>query len=120
MTDQELKSDIGFVVTKAPSESGLVSNVLSIARSSMDQGKSVGLFLISDGVWLAKKNQKNHFIDTFTGILKDGAAVIASGEHLEAAGIPEDDVMDGVIVTKKLYKDLVANVMENWDRVMTI
>ena len=70
MSDHELKRDIGFVVTKPPLESGLVSNMLSIAESSIDQGKSVGMFLISDGVWLVKKNQKNHQKKELQNILR--------------------------------------------------
>jgi len=120
MSDHELKRDIGFVVTKPPLESGLVSNMLSIAKSSIDQGKSVGMFLISDGVWLVKKNQKNHVVEKFENILKGGATVIVSGEHLEAAGISGEEIIEGVTVSKKIYKDLVTNVMEHWDKVMTI
>ena len=120
MTDQEQTKNLGFVVTKPPLESGLVANILTIAQSALDQGRSVGIFLISDGVWLVKKDQKNHVAELFVKVLGDGAEIIASAEHLEAAGISEDEVIDGVTVTKRVYKDLVMNVMENWDKVMSI
>ncbi len=120
MTENRNERDIGFVISKAPHESGLVSNTLTIALNAMDQGKSIGLFLISDGVWLAKRNQKNHLIGTFEKLIEGGAIILASADHLAAAGIPEDDVMDGVTITKRLYKDLVMNVMENWRKVMSI
>ena len=120
MTDQEQTKDLGFVVTKPPLESGLVANILTIAQSALDQGRSVGIFLISDGVWLVKKDQKNHVAGMFERVLGSGAEVIASSEHLEAAGISEDEIIDGVTVTKRVYKDLVTNVMENWDKVMSM
>ena len=120
MTEDQGNKDIGFVVTKPPLESGLVSNMLSIAQSSLDQGKSVGIFLISDGIWLVKKNQKNHVYEQFLNVLKGGAEVLASREHLEAAGIGDDEIVDGVTVTKRVYKDLVINVMERWNKVVSI
>jgi sulfur relay (sulfurtransferase) complex TusBCD TusD component (DsrE family) len=120
MTENGNERDIGFVISKAPLESGLVSNALTIALNAQKQGKTIGLFLISDGVWLGKRNQKNHFIGTFEELLKGGAQVLASEEHLLAAGIATDDVIDGIVVTKRTYKDLVSNVMENWTKVVSI
>ena len=120
MNDNENERDIGFVISKAPHESGLVSNTLTIALNAMEQGKTIGLFLISDGVWLAKRNQKNHLIGTFEKLIEGGTVVLVSGEHLAAAGITEDEIMKGVTITKRVYKDLVTNVMENWRKVMSI
>lgn len=120
MTDQEQRKDLGFVVTKPPLESGQVANILTIAQSALDQGKSVGVFLISDGVWLVKKNQMNHVAEKFVKLLGAGAEVIVSSEHLDAAGISEDEVIQGVTITGKVYKDLVTKVMENWNKVMSI
>lgn len=119
ITDSNEK-DIGFVITKGHLESSLVYNALGIAENAIEQGKTVGMFLISDGVWLIKKNQRNHVADRFVKLLGNGLQVIASKEHLEAAGIQDDDVMEGVTITKKVYKDLVINVMENWKKVMSI
>jgi len=118
MTDQ--KADIGFVITKPPLETGAVASTLKIAIEARKSGKSVGLFLISDGVWLAKAGQENEASALFGELIADGVPATASGDHLLAAGIPEDGLVGGVEVAKKPYKALVANVMEDWDKVMVI
>ena len=120
MTTNEYPVDIGFMITKAPLESGLVSNALKIAQGALDQGKKVALFLISDGVWLVKKGQKNNVAELFGKLLSEGVQVTASEVHLAAAGINEKDIQDGVTVTKKSYKDLVLQVMEQWRKVVSI
>jgi len=120
MNVTEYPIDLGFLITKAPLESGLVTSALTIALESMNQGRRIGLFLMSDGVWLAKKGQKNQAAETFQKLLLDGASVMASGDHLKAAGINENDIVKGVAVTTKPYKDLVIQVMEHWRKVVTI
>lgn len=112
--------DLGIIITKAPLESGSVEGALELARETVEQGRSVGLFLISDGVWLVKKKQDNKVARSFHELLNLGVQVIVSKDHLEAAGITEDDVMEGVMRSSKIYKDLVIHVMERWNRVMTI
>lgn len=120
MTGNGNQRDIGFVITKAPHESGLVANALTTALHAMEQGKTIGLFLISDGVWLSKKHQRNGLVDTLGTLMAGGATVRASGDHLRAAGIPGDEVMDGITITDHPYRDLVVDVMEHWGKVMTI
>ena len=118
MTDPT--TDIGFVITKPPLETGAVAGVLRTALDAVNDGRSVGLFLISDGVWLAKAGQENKAFTLFNELLGKGVSVTASGDHLLAAGIPEDGVVEGVEVTRKPYKALVATVMDDWWKVMVI
>ena len=78
------------------------------------------MFLISDGVWLVKKGQKSTVAKSFQHLLTSGIDVQVSSDHLDAAGISRDDIVDGVEVTTNIYKDLVLTVMEKWDEVITI
>jgi len=118
MTDPN--TDIGFVITKPPLESGAVAGILRTALDAINDGKSVGLFLISDGVWLAKPGQENEAFTLFNELRGKGVPVTASSDHLLSAGIPEDGIVEGVEVARKPYKALVATVMEEWDKVMVI
>lgn len=120
MNDNSTAADFGFVITKAPLESGLVSNVLTIAHSAIDAGRTVNLFLVSDGVWLAKKNQHNNVTMAFKELIEKGAVAVASKAHLTAAGIEEAELFEGVIPIRKIYKELVENVMEKWRKVMVV
>jgi sulfur relay (sulfurtransferase) complex TusBCD TusD component (DsrE family) len=120
MSNDTYEIDFGFVITKTPTESQKVLGALKLANKALEERKSVGLFLLSDGVWCAKKNQKNTAIKYLINILEKGGSVIASGENLEAAGIDNNDVLKGIQISEKPYGDLVDLIMEKWRRVVTI
>jgi hypothetical protein len=75
---------------------------------------------MSDGVWLAKKGQKNRAHASFLKLLDGGAGATVCMEHLKAAGIAGEELVEGLNLTKKTFKDLVDNVMEKWDRVVVV
>ena len=110
--------DLGFIITKAPLESTLGSGFLNLAKQGIDNGKKVELFLISDGVWFAKKIENNS--DTKRLLIKQGVNILVSNDNLQAAGIHNDELIKGITISDKPYSDLVNLVMEKWKRVMTI
>jgi sulfur relay (sulfurtransferase) complex TusBCD TusD component (DsrE family) len=120
MTKKMFTKPLGIVITKTPAVSTLVANALKIGRQATSKGHKVTIFLLSDGVWLAKKNQIGTATEELKILLNNGAAVMASHQHLKGAGITEDDLWDGITLSDKPYHDLVENVMEHWDRVITI
>ena len=120
MTDDKSPPAMGFIITKGPAESGLAGGLLKVAKGASADGSTVGIFLISDGVWLAKRGQKNGAHEAFVELLGKGAQVTVSQEHLNGAGIGDGELVDGLEVTKKTYKDLVDHVMERWDRVVVV
>jgi sulfur relay protein TusB/DsrH len=120
MNKDKQKIDIGFLITKAPLESGNVSNVISLAEEAINNGKKVEIFLISDGIWLAKSDQKNKVAERFIDLIKRGVNVTVSKEHLEAAGITNNELVNGLKITDDPYASLVDLVMEKWEKVLTI
>ncbi|HID73471.1 MAG TPA: hypothetical protein EYP43_00305 [Thermoplasmata archaeon] len=120
MTEDGFEADIGFVITKGPVETGIVEGILRAARHAQDAGRRVGVFLISDGVWLAKRGASNPASGLFRELIDGGAEISASGDHLMAAGIAEDDVIPGVTVTRRPYRTMVELVMESWGRVVVV
>jgi len=112
------KIDIGFVITKAPLESSIVEGIVTLAQHAVDKEKTVGIFLISDGVWLGKKNQKNG--KSIADLIKKCVEVTISKDHLEASGIQQEELLSGIRVTEKPYTELVERVMERWHQVITI
>jgi sulfur relay protein TusB/DsrH len=120
MKTESYEIDLGFIITKTPFESLLGSGFLDLAKKTMDVGKKIGLFLISDGVWFAKKNQKNNAGEILTNLIEKGAEIIVIQDNLEAAGIEKNELIEGLIISEKPYDDLVDLVMEKWKRVMTI
>ena len=92
--EKELKiGDIGFIITKAPLESKLAEKFLEFAENALKQDMSIGFFLISDGVFIVKKNQQNPPFEMIKKLLKNNVEVIVSKDHLESAGIFESDVL---------------------------
>lgn len=111
---------LGIVITKTPTASDLVQNTLKLSHHAIDRGQEVTIFLLSDGVWLAKKNQTGPTSEELKALLSKKTSVVASRQHLKGAGITENELWGGITISDKPYHDLVENVMEHWDRVITI
>ena len=120
MNKGQKQIDIGYIIPKAPLESGNVSNIISFAEDAIKKRKKVEIFLISDGIWLAKSGQKNNVAKRFEDLIELGMVVIVSKDHLDAAGIKKNELMNGIKVTEDLYTSLVDRVMEKWEKVLTI
>ena len=120
MNDNNYDIDIGFIITKAPFESSLGEKILNLANKGLTEGKTVGIFLISDGVWFAKKNIKNNIGKLIQNLVEKGAEVTVSRDNLKAGGINDSELIKGIIISEKPYADLVDLVMEKWRRVLTI
>lgn len=120
MDDDRYPIDIGLILTKAPLESSLTYSFLTIAKEAIEKGKTVSLFLISDGIWLVKNNQKNNVVELFKTLMEKDVKVTVSKDHLEAAGIENTDLLSSIIITERPYADLVDFVMEKCRRVMTL
>jgi len=111
---------IGIIITKAPLESNLVTKFLNLARKITNNRNKVEIFLISDGVWLAKKNQDNPSSKILNELIKKSSKIFASKEHLTAAGIDDNELIKNITLSEKPYLDIVTLTMETWDKVITI
>ena len=120
MTKKMFAKSLGIVITKTPTLSTLVENALKIGRQAASKGQKVTIFLLSDGVWLAKKNQIGAATEELKTLLSQRTTVMVGHDHMKGAGIKENDIWDGITISDKPYHDLVENVMEHWDRVITI
>jgi sulfur relay (sulfurtransferase) complex TusBCD TusD component (DsrE family) len=112
--------DLGIIITKPPVETNLVNRFLQIAKDTIENNKTVGLFLISDGIWLVKKNQNNNSFELLKNLIDKNVEVIVSKDHLLSSGLSEDEIVENVIISEKPYSDLVDNVMENYERVIKV
>jgi len=119
MDNRTYKGDIGFIITKAPLENSSIKKLLKAALEATKNSK-IGFFLISDGVFLIKKNQKNETYDIFKEIINKKVEIIVSKDHLESAGLSSDEILSNLIISDKPYNDLVDFVMEKYERVVTI
>lgn len=120
MNDKKYTGDIGFILTKAPLETSVVKKLLEMSIESLNKNNKIGFFLISDGVFLIKSNQKNETSSLFKDISSKKVEIIVSKDHLESAGIPSSDICCKVSISEKPYDDLVDFVMEKYERIVTI
>jgi len=112
--------DLGIIITKPPVETNLINTFLQIAKNTIENNKTVGLFLISDGIWLVKKNQNNNSFELLKNLIDKNVEVIVSKDHLLSSGLSEDEIVENVKISEKPYSDLVDNVMENYERVIKV
>ena len=91
-----------------------------IFSNKSKHSNKIGFFLISDGVFLIKNNQKNETSSLFKEIASKKVEIIVSKDHLESAGISPEDICCKVSVSEKPYDDLVDFVMEKYERIVTI
>ena len=110
---------LGIILTKSPAGSEEAENALDTALESLAIGNRVGLFLLSDGVWLAKGGQMGPVAARLTDMIERGGEVLCSGEHLKAAGLTSDRLAPGVAVADDGFGRLVELIMEEWDKVIT-
>lgn len=116
LIERALPIKLGIVLTKAPVGSEDAENALDAGRQALLAGDAASLFLLSDGVWLAKRGKMNPVEDKLADFIALGGEVVVSGEHLKAAGLGPDRLIDKAIVAEDGLGHLVDLAMDDWDK----
>ncbi|MDO8689422.1 MAG: DsrE family protein [Dehalococcoidia bacterium] len=106
---------LGIILTNAPQGSEDAENALAAGLAALDAGDEASLFLLSDGVWAARKGAMAGKLPSF---VSRGGTVFVSGEHMKAAGLAADKLVEKAEVTNDAFDRLVDLVMGQWDRVI--
>ncbi|MDA8186537.1 MAG: DsrE family protein [Dehalococcoidales bacterium] len=107
---------LGIVLTKTPFGSEDAENALEAGRQALLAGDAASLFLLSDGVWLAKRGKADPLESKLADFIEMGGEVAVSGEHLKAAGLGPDLLVGKVIVAEDGLGSLVDLAMDDWDK----
>lgn len=118
LIEKSLPKALGVILTKGPYGGEDAENALDVALEAQEMGDPVGLFLLSDGVWAAKKGQQGPLAQKLGDFLARGGEVTVSGEHLEAAGLTPDRLVPKAIIAPDPYDRLVDLVMDRWEKVV--
>ncbi|NYB51330.1 MAG: sulfur relay protein DsrH [Methanobacteriaceae archaeon] len=103
---------IGFILTKSPSELGFRTFIdFSKLYANNDQ---ISIYLVGNGVYCARKRCSHPDLET----ILNNSEVHVSGDDLKARGIEEEQIKDGLILFSK-YDDMVRNIMENFNQVVS-
>ncbi len=108
------------IITEAPYGKERAYSALRFALTSLLEGIEVNIFLLENGVYVAKKEQNPSEVPNYLELLKNaielGVVVKACGPCSKARGLKEEDLIEGVKLGT--MHDLVAFVKES-DRVVT-
>lgn len=107
---------LGIVLTKAPAGSEDAENALDAGSQALLAGDLASLFLLSDGVWLAKRGKVDATEGKLADFIKLGGEVVVCGEHLKAAGLGPDRLVERVTIAEDGFGRLVDMVMDEWDK----
>jgi sulfur relay protein TusB/DsrH len=103
---------IGFILTKSSSEQGFRTFIdFSKLYINNDQ---ISIYLIGNGVYCARKSNSDPDLET----LFKSSKVYVSGSDLKARGIEEEMIEEEMIVFSE-YDDMIIDVMENFNQVVS-
>jgi sulfur transfer complex TusBCD TusB component (DsrH family) len=108
---------LGIIITKTAYVRNLALDAVNIGENAQKAGKKVGVFLFSDGIWIALKGSGTES-EKLNELISKGAQVFASDEHAVAGGFPKERALEGVKFVEDSYGVLVDQVMEEWDKVI--
>jgi tRNA 2-thiouridine synthesizing protein B len=104
---------IGIILTKTPAEVGF-NTFLKFA--SLYAGKEeLSIYFIGNGVFSARKG---HLKEDEIKKLLENSSIYAYLDDLKARGIGEEDLIDGIKIFES-YDDLVVDIMENEDQILS-
>lgn len=103
---------IGFILTKSPSEQGFKTFLdFSKLYTNNDQ---ISIYLVGNGVYCARKDYSNSDLE----VLFKSSIVYVYENDIIARGIKEEQIKDGLIMFSD-YDDIVIAIMENFNKVVS-
>lgn len=103
---------IGIILTKTPAEQGF-STFLKFA--SVYRKDELSIYFIGNGVFSARKG---HLKENEIKELLTNSSIYAYSDDLNARGITEKDLIEGIRIFES-YDDLVTDIMENKDQILS-
>ena len=104
---------VGFILTKSPSEEGFAT-FFKFACLYLFKNQ-ISIYLVGNGVYCARKN---HVASDKLKKLLQGSKIYAKNNDLEARGIKEENLIEGIIPFCQ-YDQMVVDVMENFDQILS-
>lgn len=111
------KGPLGIMISRTATSAENPLQALQLALDVISQGRTVDIFLIGDGIYLAK-NGRTETAGLLAQLISKGAKIFVSPEHLKASGLSPNALMPGVLVVEDTYRDLVTFVMEDHEKVV--
>ncbi|RLG54730.1 MAG: sulfurtransferase complex subunit TusB [Thermoproteota archaeon] len=104
-----------ILATKPPSRLGELTWVLELATEVKRGGGEVALYLAGDAVLAARRQCR-----TVKMLASAGCEVYVCRKDLEARGVKESSLLDGVRVLEDFYLQLVEDAVERCSHVVSV
>lgn len=104
---------IGIILTKTPAEQGF-NTFLKFAWAYAGK-EDLSIYFVGNGVFSARKG---HLKEEEIRKLLKNSSIYAYSDDLKARGITEGDLIEGIELFDS-YDDLVVDIMENKDQVLS-
>ncbi|MEM2873697.1 MAG: DsrH/TusB family sulfur metabolism protein [Nitrososphaerales archaeon] len=106
---------ICLLLMRLPRSDEEAERMYGMAHHAKEQGMDVEIYLLGDGVFCAKKGQKQNIRTA----LEKGIFVRASAKDLRARAISKEQVEPRVEIIEDLESIFVEDIMEKADRVIS-
>jgi len=110
-------SRLCMLVMKPPHSDEDARRMCGLLSSARAKGMGVGVYLLGDGVYCAKKGHRGLVGESLRSALSKGAEINASKKDLLSRAMGEADVEPGVKVLEDLESTFVEDMMERSERV---
>lgn len=112
-------SRLCMLVMKPPHSEEDARRMCGLLSSARSKGMDVGVYLLGDGVFCAKKGHRGLMGESLRSALSKGAEINASKKDLLSRAMGEADVEAGVRVLDDLEGTFVEDMMERSTRVVS-
>lgn len=112
-------SRLCMLVMKPPHSDEDARRMCGLLSSAKAKGMAVGIYLLGDGVFCAKKGHRGLIGESLRSALTKGAEINASKKDLLSRAMGEADVEPGVKVLDDIEGVFVDDMMERSTRVVS-
>jgi sulfur relay protein TusB/DsrH len=108
-----------MLIMKPPHSTEDARKMCDLLSAAKSKGMQVGVYLLGDGVFCAKKGHKGLLGESLISALSQGAEISASKKDMISRAISNANVVAGVKVLDDFEGAFVEDVMERSDRVIS-
>jgi len=107
------------MMTKTPRDDAGAEKMCGISKRAKERDMEVVIYFLGDGVFCTKRDQKGYIGENMKTALKNGVNLRASKKDLLARAITDDQVESGVEIISNFEEELITDIMERSDRVIS-
>jgi sulfur relay protein TusB/DsrH len=109
---------LSLILTKTPRESPMLEKCVELGLFAGSEGFTIAVYLVGNGVYCVKKGENAS--DRLKKISESRGEVFVRREDLEARGLDTGDIISDAKIPPDFYGQMIVDIMERSDRVITV